>query len=117
MMKITGICGCSMNLIAQCYSTSKIKKLSDLNDIPNTLGYRGQFLTNLAQVALVKIVSKAKDELETYHKVIEGGKLVSFGLLDDIEMKTGLNITISNFMYNRPLRKCQEHKFNILIFK
>lgn len=83
------------------HATSKISKISDLDDI-SSLGFRGEALASIAAVSKLKIVSRTKEaEL--------GGEIYAEG--GEIERETdcgavqGTSVTVDNLFYNTPARE------------
>ncbi|KAJ3207844.1 DNA mismatch repair protein, partial [Clydaea vesicula] len=92
-----GILPNDLKLIGQRYLTSKSMRLPKY-------GFRGEALASLGHISNLEIISKAKNFKQTYRKVIENGKLVSFSPSPETQLK-GTKITITDFFCNFPLRQ------------
>ncbi|KAJ3377797.1 DNA mismatch repair protein, partial [Lobulomyces angularis] len=92
-----GILPNDLKLIGQRYLTSKSMHLPKY-------GFRGEALASLGHISNLEIISKAKNFKQTYRKVIENGKLVSFSPSPETQLK-GTKITITDFFCNFPLRQ------------
>ena len=82
------------------HATSKISKLSDLDQIV-TLGFRGEALASVASVSKLSITSKPIDQELPANIYVEGG------IINDVTDSAGDNgteITVSNLFYNTPVR-------------
>ena len=55
------------------HSTSKIRKIEDLNTI-STLGFRGEALSSISAVAKVEMITRTREEETGTRYLIEGGK-------------------------------------------
>jgi DNA mismatch repair protein MutL len=83
------------------HATSKIQEADDLFDI-HTLGFRGEALASIAAVSRIGIITKKKDKLEGYNLVLEGGKIISSGI---IGADSGTTIEVHDIFFNTPARK------------
>ncbi len=83
------------------HATSKIQNTDDLFDI-HTLGFRGEALASIAAVSKLGIITKKKDKLEGYNLVLEGGKIISSGI---IGADSGTTIEVHDLFFNTPVRK------------
>ena len=83
------------------HATSKISSVEDLFAI-QTLGFRGEALATIAAVSQLSIITKTKDQLEGFNLVVEGGKIISTGLL---AAETGTIVEVCNLFFNIPVRK------------
>ena len=83
------------------HATSKIQNTADLFDI-HTLGFRGEALASIAAVSKLGIITKKKDKLEGYNLVLEGGKIISSGI---IGADSGTSIEVHDIFFNTPARK------------
>ena len=83
------------------HATSKIKTADDLFSI-NTLGFRGEALASIAAVSRFSLTTKQKDQLEAFNLAVEGGQIISSGILAGEE---GTLIEIQDLFFNTPARK------------
>lgn len=96
--------GCGMDredavLAWERYSTSKIFTTQDLLKI-SSLGFRGEALPSIAQVALVTLTTSNGEE-GTKVK-LKGGKILS---IEEISVPKGTQIKVEEIFYNAPVRK------------
>lgn len=83
------------------HATSKISKLSDLDNILS-LGFRGEALASIASVARVTIVSKSPS-CDTAAKIhAEGGVI---GNAEVCGFSNGTEVTVQNLFFNTPARE------------
>ena len=83
------------------HATSKLSSAEDLFKI-NTLGFRGEALASIAAVSQLSIITKQDEGLEGFNLVIEGGDVVSSGIL---AAEKGTIIDVKNLFFNTPARK------------
>ena len=83
------------------HATSKISKISDLDDI-STLGFRGEALASIAAVSKLTIISKTDDGETGAMLYAEGGEDVE---ITDHPAVTGTEITVNNLFFNTPARE------------
>jgi len=83
------------------HATSKIKNSDDLFAI-HTLGFRGEALASIAAVSQLSITTKQKDKIEGFNIAIEGGEIISSGV---IGAEQGTIIEVNNLFFNTPARK------------
>lgn len=83
------------------HATSKIKDLNDLFSI-QTLGFRGEALASIAAVSKLTLITKKASSLEGFNLVIEGGHILSSGI---IGAEKGTSLAIENLFFNTPARK------------
>ncbi len=105
MIKITddgsGIEKSELNKAMLPHATSKILKVSDLDNI-TSLGFRGEALASIASVSKLRIVSRPKEQIEGASIYSEGGKMEE---VTDYPSSFGTEITVSNLFYNTPVRE------------
>ena len=90
-----------IKLAIESHTTSKLKTLNDLEQI-RTLGFRGEALPSIKNVAQLEIVSRTqKEELGSYIKVINQ-KIVEEGKAPH---HIGTTVTVRNLFYNLPARR------------
>ncbi|MBU0457498.1 MAG: DNA mismatch repair endonuclease MutL [Nanoarchaeota archaeon] len=83
------------------HATSKISSLDDLFSI-KTLGFRGEALASIAAVSQLSITTKQKEGVGGFNLVVEGGNVVSSGI---IAAEQGTTIEVHNLFFNTPVRK------------
>ncbi len=83
------------------HATSKLKTVSDLNDI-KTYGFRGEALPSIAAVSRCEIISSTDSSLPAVSVKIEGGEIKS---VQNAAATRGTKISIKNLFYNTPVRK------------
>lgn len=82
------------------HATSKVKVQNDLDSI-GTLGFRGEALASIAAVSKVDLLTRAKEDENGTHYVIEGCDEI---LLDDAGCPFGTTFVIRDLFYNVPAR-------------
>ena len=83
------------------HATSKLREISDLDDI-STLGFRGEALSSIAAVSKVEMLTKTEDELIGAHFEIDGGEEEAF---TEMACPKGTTIIVKNLFYNTPARR------------
>jgi len=83
------------------HATSKIKNAADILNVLS-MGFRGEALSSISQVAKVELTTKRKDDFMAYHYVIEGG---AAGDLEEVGAPDGTTIIVRNLFYNTPARR------------
>lgn len=83
------------------HATSKISKLSDLDNI-TSLGFRGEALASIASVSKIRIVSKPKSQEYGAQIYAEGGQVLD---VSDCSATDGTVITVNNLFFNTPVRE------------
>ncbi len=83
------------------HATSKISKLSDLDNIVS-LGFRGEALASIASVAKLSITSKPKNQANGAKISAEGGENVN---VVECGSADGTVIEVNNLFYNTPARE------------
>lgn len=83
------------------HATSKISKISDLDEIM-TLGFRGEALASIASVSKMTITSKPKEQENGATLSCDGGE---DGEVSDCASPDGTEIIVKNLFYNTPARE------------
>lgn len=86
------------------YSTSKLLTSADLDRGVSTQGFRGEALASLVDIANVHMCSRSVGCFECFTKVFVEGKMQSFGPSPQPLPHHGTVVTVSSFMWNRPVR-------------
>src|SRR5690554_3691136 len=81
------------------HATSKIFKVSDLNDI-RSLGFRGEALPSIASVAKIEMISRTENS-DAYFIKLEDSKIVDEGIAVSNQ---GTKIIVKELFYNTPAR-------------
>jgi DNA mismatch repair protein MLH3 len=92
--------------------TSKIRSLRDLDDCPETFGYRGEALASIREVCRsLHIATRSSSSLATYEKSFTEGKASSISTSEEVRACPGMTVTVNDFLYNIPVRrkKVNEH--------
>lgn len=84
----------------QPHATSKIFEAEDLESI-STLGFRGEALASIVEVAEVEIRSRFYKSDEAKYITVKGGEVVDKG---DCALSVGTSINVSSLFYNTPAR-------------
>jgi DNA mismatch repair protein MutL len=96
----SGIRADEVEIAFQRYATSKLTCVEDLDGI-RTLGFRGEALASIATVSRLTLVTRAADEQSGTRLRLEGGEIVSRGV---IGAPQGTLVTIENLFFNVPAR-------------
>jgi DNA mismatch repair protein MutL len=96
-----GIAPDDLSLAFQPHATSKLADAEDLFRI-RTLGFRGEALAAIAQVAKVRCQTRQPDAPEGSELTVEGG---SFGSVRSCGCPPGTVIEVRNLFYNTPVRR------------
>ena len=83
------------------HATSKIKDLSDLEEI-KTLGFRGEALASISNVSQTNITTKTKISECAFSLEINGGE---FGEILATSSDNGTKIEVNNLFFNTPARR------------
>jgi DNA mismatch repair protein MLH3 len=88
--------------------TSKCKSLKDLQTNLCHFGFRGEALSSITEVCgTLTIVSRCRDSDETNCKVFTQGVPHHAGKSRQQRQSCGTTITVSDFLYNRPVRRAR----------
>lgn len=90
-----------LQLAIQRYTTSKIATEEDLERI-TTLGFRGEALASIVEVAKVKITTRARTSEEAVRLEAAGGKVLLF---EPCGRAPGTTVEVSELFYNTPARR------------
>ena len=109
-----GISLSDLRVCASAHSTSKIRSLQDLWQI-TSLGFRGEALHSISQVADLEILSRCSTELDNlgWRVVYQQGKPVAE---EAVAIAPGTIVTVSNLFHQLPARRrglpplCQQLK-------
>ena len=95
-----GILFDDMQIAIERHSTSKIRKIEDLENT-YTMGFRGEALSSIVSISKTTIVSRTEQNEYGIRMVIESGKIVNH---EEIGTKIGTSITVENLFFNTPVR-------------
>ncbi|KAH9315601.1 hypothetical protein KI387_024228, partial [Taxus chinensis] len=93
-----------LTLLGERYATSKLHTLAELNLGVKTLGFRGEALSSLSDVALLEVTTRARGSPNAYTKIIKGCKCLSLGLSRSIR-GLGTTVIARDVFYNQPVRR------------
>ena len=96
----SGIAREDMPLTVIKHATSKIRSLSDLDAI-YTMGFRGEALSSISAVSMMKIRSKTADAELGTELSAKGGKVES---IREAGLPDGTVVLVENLFYNTPAR-------------
>ncbi|MFA5341784.1 MAG: DNA mismatch repair endonuclease MutL [Clostridia bacterium] len=82
------------------HGTSKIRQISDLNNI-STMGFRGEALPSIASVSNITITSKTADKEFAVKAVYEALQPIS---ISKVSRSTGTTVEVKNLFFNTPAR-------------
>ncbi|KAL2634380.1 hypothetical protein R1flu_005859 [Riccia fluitans] len=100
-------CGISRNdltLVGERHATSKLHDLEELEGGVKTLGFRGEALSSLSDIALVEITSRCRGTANTYRKIIKNCSTISIGLCSQ-QRPHGTTVIVRDVFYNQPVRR------------
>lgn len=89
-----------MEIAFERHATSKIRSADDLDDV-KSMGFRGEALASIAEIAKVELISKTAQSDNGYRVLIEGGKVLESS---EYGCPNGTTITIENLFFNTPVR-------------
>ncbi len=95
-----GIMQDDMEIAFERHATSKIRSADDLDDV-KSMGFRGEALASIAEIAKVELISKTAQSDNGYRVLIEGGKVLESS---EYGCPNGTTITIENLFFNTPVR-------------
>lgn len=95
-----GMCEEDVKLAFERHATSKIIAPNDLDQI-TTLGFRGEALPSIANVAHVEMISRCAGEELATKAVVIGGKIDS---VEKTSRSVGTTVKVSNLFFNTPAR-------------
>lgn len=95
-----GIMQDDMEIAFERHATSKIRSADDLEDV-KSMGFRGEALASIAEIAKVELISKTTQSDNGYRVLIEGGKILESS---EYGCPNGTTITIENLFFNTPVR-------------
>lgn len=82
------------------HATSKVRTADDLENI-GTLGFRGEALASVAEVARVEMITRTEAEEVGTHYVIEGGEEQE---CEDVGCAKGTTVCVRDLFFNIPAR-------------
>ena len=95
-----GIPGEDLDIAIERHSTSKLRRIDDLENI-YTMGFRGEALASIAAISRLTITSRTEDEDLASQIVSQGGQIMS---KDETAGAFGTTIQVENLFYNTPVR-------------
>ena len=85
----------------QRHATSKLRTLSDLDDL-HSMGFRGEALPSIAAVSRVELVSRPSQDVGGTRVIIEGGEMIN---VEACGAPPGTSCWIRDLFYNTPARR------------
>ena len=98
----TGIRKEDLDIVAERFTTSKLREFSDLTSI-STYGFRGEALASISHVAHLSILTKTRQSPCGFKCEYKDGKPVSGPL--PLASNQGTTITVEELFYNVPTRR------------
>jgi len=90
-----------LELALYAHATSKIKDVSDLNNV-TSLGFRGEALASIGSIAKVLITSRRADDSQAHSISVHGGEYSS---VEDAVCDIGTTIEVDDIFYTVPVRR------------
>jgi len=100
-----GIPQASFASVAGRHCTSKLQDQKQWESGIATLGFKGEALASIAEVALLQLTSKAAGAFETHMKLLKGGKVIKQGLASEQRQKSGTVVCVKDFLFNQPVKR------------
>nr|CAD7572410.1 unnamed protein product [Timema californicum] len=92
--------------MADRYMTSKCHTLQDLYSHLDFFGFRGEALASLRELSgILALESRPSGNEHTYCKIFTHGKSHRAGLANTKRPSVGTTVTVTDFMYNMPVRR------------
>jgi len=88
-------------LALERYTTSKIRREEDLLAI-ETLGFRGEALAAIAEIARVTLLSRVPEDEHAWRVRAEAGRI---GAVEAAARAPGTTVTVEDLFFNTPVRK------------
>ena len=73
----------------------------------DALGYRGEALACIADLAVLDVTSRAVRGFETHTKLVKAGRVLSQGLALQHRARRGTTVVVRDFLHNQPVRRRQ----------
>lgn len=93
-----------LTLLGERHATSKLHTLAELNAGIRTLGFRGEALSSLSDVALLEVTTRAHGNPNCYRKIIKGCKCLFLGLSGS-KQGHGTTVIARDIFYSQPVRR------------
>ncbi|KAG6557245.1 hypothetical protein Mapa_001172 [Marchantia paleacea] len=93
-----------LTLVGERHATSKLHSLEELERGVSTLGFRGEALSSLSDIALVEITSRCRGTPNTHRKILKDCATVSIGLCSQ-QRSHGTTVVVKDMFYNQPVRR------------
>nr|CAD7392346.1 unnamed protein product [Timema cristinae] len=96
----------NIDRVGSRYMTSKCHTLQDLYSHLDFFGFRGEALASLRELSgILALESRPSGNEQTYCKVFTHGKSHRAGLANTKRPSVGTTVTVTDFMYNMPVRR------------
>ncbi len=89
-----------VELAFERHATSKIRKITDLNDI-RSMGFRGEALASIASVSRLEMITRTSEEIAGVKVAIEGGHILS---VEETGCPAGTTFLVRDLFFNTPAR-------------
>lgn len=100
----SGITRDDLILIGERHATSKLHDLVDLESGVTTLGFRGEALSSLSDIAILEVITRVRGSPNTYKKILKGCKKLSMGLSSE-QRAPGTTVVLRELFHNLPVRR------------
>nr|CAD7402943.1 unnamed protein product [Timema poppensis] len=96
----------NIDRVGSRYMTSKCHTLQDLYSHLDFFGFRGEALASLRELSgILALESRPSGNEHTYCKIFTHGKSHRAGLANTKRPSVGTTVTVTDFMYNMPVRR------------
>ncbi|KAL1924336.1 uncharacterized protein VTP21DRAFT_7371 [Calcarisporiella thermophila] len=100
-----GITPIDLRRIGERYVTSKLSSMEELLQI-RTLGFRGEALASISDVALLEVSSKHKGSYTAYMSIVKNGNVLEYGPARAWgQPKSGTRVIVRDLFYKFPIRR------------
>lgn len=95
-----GIAQDDMAISLERHSTSKIRKVEDLEKT-YTMGFRGEALASISAISTLTMLSKTEEKFTGTKMIAKAGEIIE---VEECGMQVGTTIIVENLFFNTPVR-------------
>lgn len=96
----SGIARDDMTISIERHSTSKIRKVEDLENT-YTMGFRGEALASISSISMLTIISKTEKDIIGNKMISKAGEILK---MEQCAIQIGTQIIVENLFFNTPVR-------------